>query len=118
MRIHRGVGIFVAVLALSLSNCASKYHDYCQAQADCEGGNDKDVDACVDSLRGTENAVGEYDCGDQWDDAFDCLDGKGICDNGHYKVTDPSCNAKLASYAACVKAASGTKDSDGFTGEH
>jgi hypothetical protein len=117
---HPGVGIFVAVMALCLANCTGKYHDYCQSKIDCEGGNDKDVDACIDGLRGAENAADEYDCGDPYDDYWDCSDGKGVCDtnpggNKRFSVKDESCTAKAASYIACVKAATGQKNG-GFEG--
>ncbi|MFO0735893.1 MAG: hypothetical protein U0270_08435 [Labilithrix sp.] len=113
MRMHPGVGVFVGVMALMLANCSSKYRDDCQAQVDCEGGNDADVDACVDQQKGVEDVADAYECGDQWGEYTDCVEGKGVCENGNYSVKDTSCAAKAAAALACIKAASGTKNDVG-----
>ena len=110
MRMHWGVGIFVSVMALSLANCSSRYRDDCQAKIDCEGGNDADVDACVDGKKGSEDIADAYDCGDAYGDAADCLEGKGSCKDGHYSTNlDQTCTAKLTALVTCEKAASTQK---------
>ena len=111
---HPKVGVFVGLLALSLANCSSRYRDDCQAEADCEGGNDADVDACVDGKKAQEDIADAYDCGDAFNDAADCLEGKGVCENAHFSVKDPSCDAKRTALAACEKAASSAKHGNGL----
>lgn len=108
MRTHWGVGIFVSVMALSLANCSSRYRDNCQAEADCEGGNDADVDACVDGKKGDEDVADAYDCGDAWGKYADCADGNGSCVNGKYSPAD--CSAQRNAVSSCENAASARKD--------
>lgn len=108
MRTHWGVGIFAGVLALSLANCSSRFRDNCQAEADCEGGNDADVDACVDAAKGEEDVADAYDCGDAFGKWADCRENKGTCVNGKYSPVD--CSAQRSALSSCEEAASGKRD--------
>lgn len=112
MRMHPGVGVFVGVLALALTNCSSTYRDYCQSQIDCEGGNDKDVDACVDTIKGLEDSAGAYDCGDQFDDYWDCFESKAVCKDKSFSSSDDACKDKGNALTSCIKAASGKSNVD------
>ncbi len=108
MRLHPGAGIFGALLFLSLAQCSSTYADTCQSSIDCEGGNDKDVDACVAEARGTENRAEAYDCGDQFETVIDCVKDNGTCKDENGKksfTTGDTCKAKNEALTACVLAA-------------
>jgi hypothetical protein len=106
-RIITGLAVFAL---LALTHCSSQYQKYCDAVRDCEGGNDKDVDACVESQRATEEAAEEYDCGDQWQSVAECLDLATCKTVGtQRKIDTSSCSTGLAAVSACTKAASGRK---------
>ena len=87
-----------------LTACGSSYGDRCAASVQCSGGNDKDVDACVATLNGTEQVAAAYDCSDAYFKFTDCVDKTGTCDNKHYRTT---CDGEAAALATCENAASG-----------
>ncbi len=108
MRLHPGVGIFGALLFFSLAQCSSTYADACQSSIDCEGGNDKDVDACIAEARGAENRAEAYDCGDQFEAVADCTKESGTCkeEEGRKSFSaGDACKAKNEALSACVNAA-------------
>lgn len=94
----------VALGLILLTGCGSAYGDRCDAAVQCSGGNDKDVDACVATLNGSEQVAAAYDCSDAYFKYADCVDRTGTCDNKHYRTT---CEGEAAALATCEKAASG-----------
>jgi hypothetical protein len=95
----------ICILLLSLSHCSGAYSDLCEKEKDCEGGNDNDVDACVEGLRGAEEIAAAYDCSDAFDKQVDCLSSKAVCKDK--KFGKDVCAAESAAVSACTKAASG-----------
>src|SRR5262245_39691569 len=63
----------LAVLATT-TQCKSKYAKYCENQKTCEGGNDKDLDACIESRRTKEEVAEAYDCENSFDEVTKCYD--------------------------------------------
>ncbi|HVH44964.1 MAG TPA: hypothetical protein VM925_21570 [Labilithrix sp.] len=95
----------LGLLSLSLANCTSTYTDICTKEKDCEGGNDKDVDACIERLRGQEDVAAAYDCSDAFDKALDCAESTATCKDKNFATECKSQNDALES---CTEAASGT----------
>ena len=48
-----------------ITACGSVNGDFCKAERECEGGNEKDEAACVAERDGETNAAEEYGCRDQ-----------------------------------------------------
>ncbi len=92
------------LLAAALPAC-SEYASTCQKVVNCEGGNDKDVAACAETLEGLENAADAYGCLDKFDDFMKCRD-SGTCTNNHFTA---DCSSQEDALNACVKSASGKK---------
>jgi hypothetical protein len=99
-------GALLAGIALSLIACHSTYYDFCKQRQECEGGNDKDIDACIESQRGEEDIAGDYDCKDSFSKYKDCYTVKGSCKNGAYDFVSP-CSNESKAYSSCKQAASG-----------
>lgn len=97
--------IFTSAVLLALPAC-SKYSDFCEKQSDCEGGNDNDIDACVEASRGEEDVADAYDCSDEYDDLFECVDENASCKSGHFTAGD-DCDGKASALSKCIKGASG-----------
>lgn len=103
---HRSSAIAIAgALALSLAHCSSTYSDLCEKQKDCEGGNDKDVDACVEQARGLEEVAEAYGCSDAFDKQIDCVAAKSTCTEKNFDTN--GCESESKALVACVGAASG-----------
>lgn len=96
-----------AMLALFGTGCHSTYYSFCESQQQCSGGNDKDIDACVQSAQGQEEIAEAYDCEDAWDKYVDCIKDKASCKNGSYDTS--SCKTESDALSSCKKAASGKK---------
>ncbi|HVH44963.1 MAG TPA: hypothetical protein VM925_21565 [Labilithrix sp.] len=93
------------VLAV-LPHCGSQYADLCEAQRNCSGGNDKDVDACVEAFRAQEKVASAYDCDSQWDTVSNCLDTATCKDR---RLDTSACEAQVKALSDCQKAATGRK---------
>lgn len=104
----------IAILA-SLPQCGSSYSDHCEALRSCSGGNDQDVDACIEQLRAQENVASAYDCGDAWDSYEDCITKVTACTAR--QLDTRGCATQLAAVGACQAAASGRKSSGSSSSE-
>ena len=104
MRSHILSLLLTSAVLLALPAC-SKYSDFCQKEADCEGGNDNDVDACVEASRGQEDVADAYDCSDEYDDLFDCVDENASCKSNHFSAGD-DCDSKAEALSDCIKKSS------------
>jgi hypothetical protein len=100
-----------ALLFGTLAACHSTYYDSCKSQQECFGGNDKDIDACVDQARASEEIAEAYDCEDPFDKLVQCVKDKGNCKTvGNTKTYDTSgCKAESDAFSSCQAAASGKK---------
>lgn len=87
-----------------LTACGNPYGDRCAAAVQCSGGNDRDVDACVAALNGTEQVAAAYDCADAYFKHSDCVDRTGTCGDKHFET---NCKAEADALNTCEKAASG-----------
>ena len=95
----------MAVVLCSLPACKSTYASTCEASIACEGGNDADIDACIEQARGAEEVAAAYDCSDPFEAYADCAKERSVCKEGKFK-TDDSCEAQEEAVEACVKAGS------------
>jgi hypothetical protein len=95
------VGLFALV---ATAHCGSRYSKYCDNERNCAGGNDKDVDACVEQHRAFENVSSAYDCDDSWDKYATCLE-TATCQNKH--MTTSACQTQAVAWGTCVQGASG-----------
>lgn len=75
----------------------------------CEGGNDKDIDACVEETKGTEATAEAYGCGDELDQLFECSEPKFSCKEKKYRADD-ACADQAKALSACINAASSRGD--------
>jgi hypothetical protein len=95
----------IAVMGLTLlAGCGNSYGDRCATSIQCTGGNDKDVNACVAALNGTEQVAAAYDCSDAYFKLSDCIDRTGTCDNKHFVS---NCKGESDALHSCQNAASG-----------
>src|SRR5690606_27584309 len=65
----------LSILAVALgTQCSSRFETYCENQRACRGGNDKDVEACIEGARAEENIAAAYDCEEPFDAVAKCLE--------------------------------------------
>lgn len=93
-------GCVVFIGALFATGC-SPYPSLCEAQMDCEGGNDADIDACVVLLEAQEDIADTYDCGDFFDDYVACSDERSSCSNDNFGPGN-DCNSERDRWSDCV----------------
>ena len=98
--------IALAVASLALGGCGSKWKTYCEDQAQCIGGNDMDIDACMVSHDADRDVAAAYDCADAYDKYQECKEKTGSCKDKSY-TTD--CKVEDGAVESCVKAASARK---------
>lgn len=64
---------------LVLFGCSSRFADLCERAADCEGGGDDEIDACIISAESDEEVASVYGCDDEFDAYYDCVDRSSSC---------------------------------------
>src|SRR5262245_31018856 len=71
----------VVLFSLAGQGCGGPDFDtLCQAQEDCIGGNEQDVEACVTTLEAYSDVADTLGCTDEFDTYFDCAIEKAECD--------------------------------------
>jgi hypothetical protein len=105
MRSHAFSGFLFGLLLFTLPHCSGTFSDICEKEKDCEGGNDADIDACVEGARGAEEVASAYDCSDAFDKVVDCTVDRGVCKDGHFDSS--ACDAEQKALQSCQRAASG-----------
>jgi hypothetical protein len=89
-----------------VAGCGSSYDDFCKALVACEGGNDDDKQACIDTWEANKKEANDYKCGSQWDTYSSCQTGNATCSSKVYATTN-NCSSQTTSLQDCVKGASG-----------
>ena len=97
------------LLGAGTLGCGNRYADYCEADAQCRGGNDADIDACVAQVTAAEDIAAAYECSDAFDKLADCSERTGTCDDQSYST---SCDDENEALGRCIEAAS-ARDSGG-----
>ncbi|MFO0761395.1 MAG: hypothetical protein U0359_33260 [Byssovorax sp.] len=80
--------------------------DYCTKKAQCDGGNDKDVKACVASYAGARNEAAAYGCEAQYDVLTDCIWTNSTCKDMIYGA---ECSDQQLAVNKCEADAAGMK---------
>jgi hypothetical protein len=98
--------IALVLASIALAGCASKWRTYCEEKAQCSGGNDKDIDACVAEHDAERDVAAAYDCADPYDKYQECKEKTGHCKERSYTS---DCGTEDDAVESCVKAASARK---------
>jgi len=96
------------VVLCASAGCGEGYPSFCDARINCEGGNDNDKSACVDQLEGEEEQAEDYNCGDQFDQAYTCNTNGAACNAGRYR-TQSNCDSQNLALSTCIQNNSGKK---------
>jgi hypothetical protein len=89
--------------ALTIGACGSSFDDLCNRANACEGGNDKDKQACVDLEETLKKAASDYGCSSQFQDLQNCQTATGTCTAGKFEM---SCSNQQDAVNTCEQAAS------------
>jgi len=92
-------------LVVSVAACQSQFYELCQRAVACRGGNDQDVDACIEEERGRESAADAYGCGGAFDKLFECEDTRSTCELKIYS-DNHKCDLERATVESCKRIAS------------
>jgi hypothetical protein len=101
------LALVVTILLAAAGVGCSSYGDICDQTIQCIGGNDEDIDACVQQYEGNEDVASAYDCSDPFDKYIECVNDKIDCDDGKL---DFDCGDEAESLQECISAASDIDD--------
>lgn len=99
----RRLQILSALSILFTLACSSTEQSYCNKLVQCEAGNDRDRDACVQSWLSRARVAADYGCGDAYSSYVTCVDMTSTCS---MSMLSSSCNANRDALDACEAAAS------------
>lgn len=99
----RKLYIVSSLFLAALIGCSGAEQNYCNQLVQCEAGNDKDRDACVQNLIYTGKRASDYSCSDAYNNYLSCLVQTSVCSQA--KLMD-SCSANRDALNACEVAAS------------
>lgn len=96
--------VFASALCFgaALSGCGGGTGGFCDAAAECEGGNDADVDACNDRFDTATELADLKNCTSEWDEYFDCRDENARCNDDNYDSDGDTCESERERYNKCV----------------
>lgn len=118
-----------AGIALAATGCGPDFDALCEERASCRGGNDMDVDACIEAYDAMAEHESDIGCTDEFDEFYQCYidsascqtepsttpcsnddechgsgqscDGN-VCVTRDYMLTDPTvCEAESNAYDSC-----------------
>lgn len=93
---------YVAFAGLLAGLCAcDSYGAYCEDAVKCGGGNDADVDACVEETEGLADLAALWGCDEYFDDLMACAEEHSRCENGYYTYEE-ACRNEQERYSACM----------------
>jgi len=93
------------VALVATTHCDSRYATYCDNVRDCEGGNYRDVDACIERQRALDEISSAYECDDEWDAFADCLETI-TCNKERAELDATRCKDKSTRWVDCTRKAS------------
>lgn len=99
------------VLCLGASGCGDGIGTYCEREIQCEGGNDRDVEACIKDHEADVKVAEIYECGDMANSVIECEVTHSICvwTGSRTSFSDSGkCTAAWTAAAACVSSREGT----------
>ena len=97
----------VVTLGAVVFACGSSWDDYCTKLTQCQGGNDKDKQACIDAQEAQKKEASDYGCGSQFNDYQSCQSSGASCQAG--KFTAATCDTQRNAVETCVSNASSIK---------
>lgn len=96
------------MFAVLVATSCTPFADYCAEQTECQGGNDKDEEACVAQQEHAEERASIWDCSDAFDDLNACNESQSSCEDVGgamtFHATTP-CATENQAYADCLVAA-------------
>jgi hypothetical protein len=86
-----------------LVGCGGGIGGYCEAAAECEGGNDSDIQACGLYFDETEQIAELKNCTPEFDDYFACVEESARCNDNRYGVSDGQCGDEKDRLENCIE---------------
>jgi hypothetical protein len=92
--------LWMTAVLLAVGGCDS-FGDYCEAAANCVGGNEKDIDACVVTIEADEERADLYGCDEWFGNYRECLEEESNCENDNY-TPEERCNDESRELSSCL----------------
>ena len=92
-----------ASLAVLVAGCGGGIGGYCEAAAECEGGNDSDIVACELRFDETEQIAELKNCTSEFDEYFTCVEESARCNDNRYGVSDGQCGDEKDRLENCIE---------------
>ena len=93
-----------AAVALGSPAC-DPFNAYCTAKIECEGGNDRDLEACeITSQAGADRAQ-VYECTGEFEAFSACREASSECDEFGFYSSSDKCVDESQTYTDCILAA-------------
>ncbi len=100
---RRLIGLVLGLTAAALSAEACQSFDtYCEELADCEDGNDADIDACIIRQETEADRASLYGCTEWFDLFVECAESNAKCRNDRYGLVDDDCEDEQREYSSCM----------------
>mgnify|MGYP001006510599 CR=1 FL=1 len=94
--------VALSVVAAAALGCGGGVGSYCYEVQQCEGGNDRDEEACNANFNGLQDLAEVQNCGSEFDRWFDCIEERSRCDDDHYRVDEGACGSEQQQLFSCA----------------
>jgi hypothetical protein len=73
-------GLVLALPFAGVAACGPTHTGLCERAADCGGGREPEIEACIEVMDAREEEAEIFSCEIEWDEYLDCLDDQGHCE--------------------------------------
>jgi hypothetical protein len=91
-----------ALLLMPLAASCESFNQHCTDQADCDGGNEQDIEACEVSNEAESDRASLYGCSEFFDLRQECIESNADCENDVYGLEGDDCQEELLDYENCM----------------
>lgn len=105
----RKLGLALVLVLFSGIGCSGTEKAICDRLRQCVGGNDRDMDACVQGMIYQGKVASDYGCGDAYHNWIACVESTSVCETVPIlgtKYLKSTCSTQDDALNSCEKAAS------------
>lgn len=85
-----------------IGGCGGGIGGFCESAAECEGGNDADIEACQTEFDETAQLSELSNCEAEFDEWFECQEANARCNDDRFRVNDGQCGDEEDRLSDCI----------------
>lgn len=92
----------MSLAGLAMTGCSGSLGGYCFDAAECEGGNERDEEACNLAFEETQDLAEVQNCTSEFDSWFECIEESSRCNDDRYQADEGTCGNEWEQLDRCA----------------